>query len=168
MCPKIVFNQNLAMFQQSCQENSIVSDRRVVQKLQTSRSKVRLGANFDADGTLIMTSSNCATIKRLVSIMNSGEFRITITFFRFPKKKVKTEVGRRRKKAIDAKTRQTRRLRRKGHNASIKYFANVFREALCMDLLLAFLSRHGPGWRGLVATQVLQDRSRSRRDCWKP
>ena len=52
MCPKIVFNQNLAMFQQSCQENSIVSDRRVVQKLQTSRSKVRLGANFDADGTL--------------------------------------------------------------------------------------------------------------------
>jgi len=40
---------------------------------QTSRSKVRLGANFDADGTLIMTSSNYATIKRLVSIMNSGE-----------------------------------------------------------------------------------------------
>jgi len=32
-----------------------------------------LGANFDADGTLIMTSSNCATIKRLVSIMNSGD-----------------------------------------------------------------------------------------------
>jgi len=40
---------------------------------QTSRSKVRLGANFDADGTLIMTSPNCATIKRLVSIMNSGD-----------------------------------------------------------------------------------------------
>jgi len=40
---------------------------------QTSRSKVRLGANFDADGTLIMTSSNCATNKRLVSIMNSGD-----------------------------------------------------------------------------------------------
>jgi len=40
---------------------------------QTSRSKVRLRANFDADGTLIMTSSNCATIKRLVSIMNSGD-----------------------------------------------------------------------------------------------
>jgi len=39
---------------------------------QTSRSKVRLGANFDTDGTLIMTSCNCATIKRLVSIMNSG------------------------------------------------------------------------------------------------
>jgi len=32
-----------------------------------------IGANFDADGTLIMTSSNCATIKRLVSIMNSGD-----------------------------------------------------------------------------------------------
>jgi len=31
-----------------------------------------LGANFDADGTLIMTSSSCATIKRLVSIKNSG------------------------------------------------------------------------------------------------
>ena len=31
------------------------------------------GANFDANGTLIMTSSNCATIKRLVSIMNSGD-----------------------------------------------------------------------------------------------
>ena len=29
-----------------------------------------LGANFDADGTLIMTS---AMIKRLVSIMNSGD-----------------------------------------------------------------------------------------------
>jgi len=40
---------------------------------QTSRSKVRLGANFDVDGTLIMTSSNCANIKRLVSIMNSGD-----------------------------------------------------------------------------------------------
>jgi len=40
---------------------------------QTSRSKVMLGANFDADGTLIMTSCNCATIKRLVSIMNSGD-----------------------------------------------------------------------------------------------
>ena len=39
---------------------------------QTSRSKVRFGANFDADGTLIMTSSNCAMIKRLVSIMNPG------------------------------------------------------------------------------------------------
>ena len=32
-----------------------------------------LEANFDANGTLIMTSSNCATIKRLVSIMNSGD-----------------------------------------------------------------------------------------------
>ena len=32
-----------------------------------------LGANFDADNTLIMTSSNCATIKELVSIMNSGD-----------------------------------------------------------------------------------------------
>ena len=32
-----------------------------------------VGANFDADGTLIMTSSNCATLKRLVSIMNSGD-----------------------------------------------------------------------------------------------
>jgi len=32
-----------------------------------------LGANFDTDSTLIMTSSNCATIKRLVSIMNSGD-----------------------------------------------------------------------------------------------
>ena len=40
---------------------------------QTSRSKVRLKANFDADGMLIMTSSNCATIKRLVSIMNSSD-----------------------------------------------------------------------------------------------
>jgi len=30
---------------------------------QTSRSKVRLRANFDADGTLVMTSSNCATNK---------------------------------------------------------------------------------------------------------
>jgi hypothetical protein len=40
---------------------------------QTSRSKVMLGANFDADKTLIMTSSNCATIKELVSIMNSGD-----------------------------------------------------------------------------------------------
>jgi len=40
---------------------------------QTSRSKVRLRANFDADSTLIMTSSNCATIKRLVSIMDSGD-----------------------------------------------------------------------------------------------
>jgi len=40
---------------------------------QTSRSKVRLGANFDADSTLIMTSFNCAMIKRLVSIMNSGD-----------------------------------------------------------------------------------------------
>jgi len=39
---------------------------------QTSRSKVMFGANFDANGTVIMTSSNCATIKRLVSIMNSG------------------------------------------------------------------------------------------------
>ena len=39
---------------------------------QISRSKVMLGANFDADGTLIMTSSNCATIKRHVSFMNSG------------------------------------------------------------------------------------------------
>ena len=37
---------------------------------QTSRSKVMLGANFDADGTLITTS---AMIKRLVSIMNSGD-----------------------------------------------------------------------------------------------
>jgi len=83
-------------------------------------------------------------------------------FFDF-QKKVKMEVGRGRKKAIDAKTGQTRRLRRKGLNAS-----NVVREALCMDLLLAFLSRHGPGWRRLVASQVLQDRSRSRRDCWKP
>jgi len=33
----------------------------------------RLGANFDADGTLIMTCSNCETIKRLVSIMNLGD-----------------------------------------------------------------------------------------------
>jgi len=32
-----------------------------------------LGANFDANSTVIMTSSNCATIKRLVSIMNSGD-----------------------------------------------------------------------------------------------
>jgi len=40
---------------------------------QTSRSKIMLGANFDADGTLIMTSSDCATMKRLVSIMNSGD-----------------------------------------------------------------------------------------------
>jgi len=32
-----------------------------------------LGANFDADGTLIMTSSNCATIKKHVSIMNLGD-----------------------------------------------------------------------------------------------
>jgi len=32
-----------------------------------------LGANFDACGTLIMTSSNYATIKRLVSIMNSSD-----------------------------------------------------------------------------------------------
>jgi len=40
---------------------------------QTSRSKVRLGANFDADGTFIMTSFNCATIKRLVSIVNLGD-----------------------------------------------------------------------------------------------
>ena len=32
MCTKIVFNQNLAMFQQSCQEDSIVPDLRVVQK----------------------------------------------------------------------------------------------------------------------------------------
>jgi len=40
---------------------------------QISRSKVMLGANFDADGTLIMTSSNCLTIKSLVSIMNSGD-----------------------------------------------------------------------------------------------
>jgi len=39
----------------------------------TSRSKVMLGANFDADGTLIMTRSNCTTMKRLVSIMNSGD-----------------------------------------------------------------------------------------------
>jgi len=39
---------------------------------QTSCSKVMLGANFDADGTLIMTNSNCSMIKRLVSIMNSG------------------------------------------------------------------------------------------------
>jgi len=30
-----------------------------------------LGANSDANGTLIMTSSNCATIQRLVSIMSS-------------------------------------------------------------------------------------------------
>jgi len=35
--------------------------------------KVRLKANFDADGTLIMTSSNCATIKKIVSIMNLGD-----------------------------------------------------------------------------------------------
>jgi len=42
---------------------------------QTSCSKVslRIGDNFDADGTLIMTSSSCTTIKRLVSIMNSGD-----------------------------------------------------------------------------------------------
>ena len=32
---------------------------------QTSRLKVMLRANFDTDGTLIMTSSNFATIKRL-------------------------------------------------------------------------------------------------------
>ena len=32
-----------------------------------------LGANFDANGTLIMTSSNCSTMKRCVSIMNSGD-----------------------------------------------------------------------------------------------
>jgi len=38
---------------------------------QTTCSKVVLGANFDADVTLIMTSSNCATNKTLVSIMNS-------------------------------------------------------------------------------------------------
>ena len=37
------------------------------------RSKVMLGANFDADSTLIMTSSNRATLKRLVSIMNLGD-----------------------------------------------------------------------------------------------
>jgi len=41
--------------------------------VQTSCSKVIPGANFDADGTLIMTSSNCATIKRLVFIMNLGD-----------------------------------------------------------------------------------------------
>jgi len=35
---------------------------------QTSLSKARLGANFDTDGTLIMTSSNCATVKRLTYI----------------------------------------------------------------------------------------------------
>jgi len=40
---------------------------------QTSLSIVMLTAIFDADGTLIMTSSNCATIKRLVSIMNSDD-----------------------------------------------------------------------------------------------
>jgi len=42
---------------------------------QTSRLKVMLGANCDADGTLIMTRSrvNCVTIKILVSIMNSGD-----------------------------------------------------------------------------------------------
>jgi len=39
---------------------------------QASRSKVLLNANFDADGTLIM-SSNCATIKKLISIINSGD-----------------------------------------------------------------------------------------------
>jgi len=32
-----------------------------------------LGANFDADGTLNMTSSNCTTIERIVSIMNLGD-----------------------------------------------------------------------------------------------
>jgi len=32
-----------------------------------------LKANFDADGTLIMTSSNYTTFRRLVSIMNSGD-----------------------------------------------------------------------------------------------
>jgi len=32
-----------------------------------------LGANFDADGTLIMTSCKCATNKRIASIMNSGD-----------------------------------------------------------------------------------------------
>jgi len=32
-----------------------------------------LGANFDTDGTLIMTTSNCTMIKRRVSIMNSGD-----------------------------------------------------------------------------------------------
>ena len=31
-CPKIFFNQNLAMFQQSCQKDSIFPDRRAVQK----------------------------------------------------------------------------------------------------------------------------------------
>jgi len=40
---------------------------------QTSRSKVMLGATYDTHGTLIMTSSNCATIKRLVFIMKSGD-----------------------------------------------------------------------------------------------
>jgi len=40
---------------------------------QTSRSKDRLGAKFNADGTLIMTSSNCATMKRPVSILNLGD-----------------------------------------------------------------------------------------------
>ena len=32
-----------------------------------------LVANFDANGTVIMTSSNCATINGLVSIMKSGD-----------------------------------------------------------------------------------------------
>jgi len=57
----------------------------------TNRSKVRLGANFDADGTLIMTSSNCATIKRLVSIMNSGD---KTGFVARPKTKVFSRHGR--------------------------------------------------------------------------
>ena len=35
--------------------------------------KSQARSNFDADGTLIMTNSNCATIKRLVSIMDSGD-----------------------------------------------------------------------------------------------
>ena len=32
-----------------------------------------LRANFDADGTLIMTSSNCVTMNKLVCIINSGD-----------------------------------------------------------------------------------------------
>ena len=51
---------------------------------QTSRSKIMLGANFDADGTLIMTSSDCATIKRLGSILNSVDRSGFITRLKKP------------------------------------------------------------------------------------
>jgi len=40
---------------------------------QTSPSKIMQRTNSDANGALFMTSSNCATIKRPVSMMNSGD-----------------------------------------------------------------------------------------------